>query len=101
MDVTLLYFEDCPHWRTADERVREAVVLSGRRDIVVRRAEVCTPEEADRLGFRGSPTVLIDGRDAFAAADAPVGLACRIYRTAIGPDVAPTVDDLVGVIGSV
>lgn len=101
MNVTLLYFEDCPNWRTADARVREAVALSGRRDIVVRRAEVRTSEEADRLGFRGSPTVLVDGRDAFAAANEPAGLACRVYRSATGPDVAPTVDDLVGVIGGV
>ena len=25
MDVTLLYFDDCPHWRLADARLREAL----------------------------------------------------------------------------
>lgn len=88
MDVTLLYFEECPNWRTADERLRDAVARSG-RDVVVRREAIRTPEEAGRLGLRGSPTVLVDGHDPFSDPDAPTGLGCRIYRSATGPEGLP------------
>ena len=29
MDVGLLYFEDCPNWRLADARLREALASLG------------------------------------------------------------------------
>ena len=35
--------------------------------------------ELEELGFRGSPTILINGDDPFLDTDAPVGLSCRIY----------------------
>jgi hypothetical protein len=49
---------------------------------------------AVRLGFRGSPTLLIDGHDPFASERDSVGLACRVYRTSEGKDGAPSVEDL-------
>ena len=36
--------------------------------------------EAARLGMTGSPTILLDGADPFAAAGAVPGLSCRIHR---------------------
>ncbi len=53
-----------------------------------------SPEEAERTGFRGSPSILIDGADAFADPDAPVGLSCRVYQTPHGPTGSPTLDQL-------
>ncbi len=50
---------------------------------------VATDEEAQRRGFRGSPTFLIDGTDPFAAPDAPTGLTCRLYPTAAGLSPVP------------
>lgn len=44
------------------------------------RHRVETIEEAERLGFHGSPSILVDGVDVFAE-PAGVGLSCRIYRT--------------------
>jgi hypothetical protein len=35
------------------------------------------------LRFRGSPAVLITGREPFLDGDAPVGLSCRVYRTGV------------------
>jgi hypothetical protein len=32
IDVTLLYFDGCPNWRTADAQVREALARIGRPD---------------------------------------------------------------------
>lgn len=95
MDVTLLYFEGCPGWRTADERLRD---LAGELGFELTHRLVETPEAAEELAFRGSPTILVDGRDPFAEGDEPVGLSCRIYQTPDGPAGAPTVDQLRGAL---
>lgn len=98
LQVRLLYFEGCPHWRTADERLRQALERVERRDVEVERRQVTDVENAEREGLRGSPTVLVDGRDPFADEGAPVGLTCRIYQTDQGAQGAPTVEQLIGVL---
>jgi hypothetical protein len=95
MDVTLLYFDGCPSWRTTDKRLRE-LADELRFDIDYRKVE--TPEAAQQLSFRGSPTVLVDGRDRFARGDEPVGLSCRIYQTPEGPAGSPTLEQLRAVL---
>ncbi len=41
-----------------------------------------------------SPTIMVNGHDPLARPDDPIGLACRLYRTAGGEQHSPTVDDL-------
>ncbi len=89
--VTLLYFEGCPSWQLADDRLRELAV---ELDLTFTREQVETPAAAERWGFRGSPTILVYGEDVLAAGDEPVGLLCRIYQTPEGPAGSPTVDQL-------
>lgn len=60
--------------------------------------KVDSPEAAEELSFRGSPTVLVNGRDPFAQGDEPVGLSCRIYQTPDGPAGSPTLDQLRAVL---
>ena len=91
--VTLLYFPGCPNWQTADANLRAALAETG-ADVAVDRRVVDTIEDAERLGFLGSPTVLINGRDPFAEPGAVPGLSCRVYRTQDGVTGAPTVDQL-------
>jgi hypothetical protein len=98
MTISLLYFDGCPNWHVADERLRAALVAVGRPDDAVEHVLVSTPEEAEASQFRGSPTVLVDGRDPFSDPDAPVGLACRLYRTDQGLAGSPTVEQLVAVL---
>jgi hypothetical protein len=93
-DVRLVYFEDCPNWRVAEARLKEALVSVGADPDAVIYEQVTTVEHAEALGFRGSPTILVDGIDPFADPDAPAGLTCRIYRTAMGVQPAPTVEQL-------
>jgi hypothetical protein len=57
-----------------------------------------TPEDADRLEFAGSPTILVDGVDPFAQKGATVGLTCRVYRTPDGLAGSPTADQLRAVL---
>lgn len=97
MKVELLWFAGCPNWRETGGRLREALALAGIRAQVL-LVEVTTPEDAERLRFRGSPTVLVDGRDPFADESDPVGLSCRVFRTPVGLRGAPTVEQLVDVL---
>ena len=92
VDVTLLCFDDCPNWREADAHLR--TLEREHPELHVTRHIVDTPEEAERTRFRGSPSILIDGVDPFADADAPVGLSCRMYQTPDGPAGSPTLDQL-------
>jgi hypothetical protein len=98
--ITLRYFDGCPNWRTAEERLRAALDDAGASDAAISLERVATQEEASRLGFRGSPTILIDGRDPFADEGADIGLACRVYATPEGLQGAPTLDQLRAALGT-
>lgn len=98
-DVRLVYFEGCPNWRVAEGRLKEALVSVGADPDAVIYEQVTTVAQAEALGFRGSPTILVDGIDPFADPDIPAGLACRIYRTATGVQPAPTVEQLKAALG--
>jgi hypothetical protein len=92
MDIALLYVDDCPNWKVADERL--AAIAAEGTDVQVTRHLVHTPEEAERIGFHGSPSILVDGIDVFAEPGDRVGLSCRVYRTPEGLAGAPTVVQL-------
>jgi len=96
MNITLQYFEACPNWRIAEERL--ASVVADRPETTVTHQRVGSVEEAERVGFRGSPTILLDGIDPFGQPDVGVGLVCRVYTTPEGLAGAPTVDQLRAVI---
>jgi hypothetical protein len=91
--LTIQYFDGCPSWQIARDRLLDAARRAG-IDVEVDLQRVETLEEAERLGFVGSPTILFDGVDPFAQPGAPVALACRLYRTATGSDGAPAVEAL-------
>jgi len=89
--VELLYFEDCPNWRTANNHLQR---LATKLDFVVQHRVIASADEADALEFRGSPTILVDGRDPFAMGNEPIGLSCRIYQTDDGTAGSPTLAQL-------
>ena len=73
-------------------RSRVAAYRLGRRWVArvpITATVIDTQEEAERRGFVGSPTILIDGEDPFAEPGQPVGVACRIYRNPAGPAGVP------------
>lgn len=94
-EVTLLYFDGCPAWQIADQRLRS---LADELEFTLDRRKVETPEVAEDWSFRGSPTILVDGHDVFADGSEPVGLSCRIYQTPAGPAGSPTVEQLRNVL---
>ena len=96
--VALLYFDGCPNWRTAEDRLRRALAHVGRADAEIEYRTVRTHEEAAETQFGGSPTILIDGVDPFADPDGAVGLCCRVYSTSEGLSGAPDVAQLTGAL---
>ena len=80
MTVELLYWEGCPSHDEARELLEEVLRERG-LDTDVEIRHVATREEAVELGFPGSPTIRIDGRDIDPAGAAePPSLSCRIYN---------------------
>lgn len=86
-EVTVRYIEGCPNWQHTRRQLCELQTEAG---FELGCELVATPDEAERLGFTGSPTVLVDGTDPFATGDMPSGLACRMYATPEGPRGSPT-----------
>ena len=93
MELTLLTVPDCPNAAAFEEIL--AAALAGQPGAVVRRREVADAREAAEAGMHGSPTLLIDGVDPFAAPGQAPSLSCRIYRDAAGQMAgAPPVEAL-------
>lgn len=92
--LELVYFEDCPNWRLAEDRLRAALELVGQSDREIRLHVVAGPAEAEAAGMHGSPTILVNGRDPFARAEADVW-SCRLYGNGGRLEGAPSVQALV------
>ncbi|WP_411277375.1 hypothetical protein, partial [Gaiella sp.] len=83
--VEILYFQGCPNHTLARELVgRVALDLGIAVDL--RLVDVQTPDDAQRLGFLGSPTIRVNGNDVEPGAAERTNYAhsCRIYRTDTG-----------------
>lgn len=99
MRITILSVPGCPNVALVRERITAAL---GRRSAEVELVEVREESEAARWGMTGSPTVLLDGVDPFAAADAPASVSCRLYRDTYGrTQGAPSVQALRQALSSV
>src|SRR5215218_1431284 len=79
MRIELLATPDCPHAERAEAIVRAALRDDG-REPSVQRIYINDLDHAAGVGFHGSPTVRIDGRDvAPPPASLPINLGCRLY----------------------
>ncbi|MCH7901849.1 MAG: thioredoxin family protein [Acidobacteria bacterium] len=78
IEVMIQYVEGCPHFDETYQLVSGVLETNDLRSVLKTRL-VSSAEEAEDLGFVGSPTLLIDGVDPFADKSSRVGLACRIY----------------------
>jgi hypothetical protein len=89
--VELLWWEGCPsHPETLEDLSRVLREEGMEPDVAL--VEVETDEQARRERFPGSPTIRLDGEDAFPADPSePFSLTCRIYRLRDGK-VSPTPD---------
>ena len=94
MKVTIQYFDGCPHWKLADERVRRVLEHVPAGEVTLDYELIDAPETAERVAFHGSPTILIDGRDPFVTGIEQVGMSCRVFRTEDGIQGVPTEAEL-------
>jgi hypothetical protein len=78
MRLTILAEPTCPNAAVLEDRL--AAVLDGRPGVSVSRQVISDETEAVRWGMHGSPTLLIDGVDPFAAPGQPPSMSCRLYR---------------------
>jgi hypothetical protein len=95
MQVSVLYFADCPNWADAGQRMRMALDTIGRDDVEVHFRAVESAEEAAAVGFGGSPSFLVDGVDPFGSPASAGALTCRVYPTENGLSGVPTLAGLV------
>ena len=96
MKIQILYVPGCPNLAVARSSVQAALQDAGIH-ATVEENEVVSFEDAARLGMHGSPTILIDGQDPFAAED-EISWSCRLYRSENGIAGSPTVGQLAAVL---
>lgn len=94
MEIEVLLVAHCPHGTAAAVVLQQALDETGLTETAFTTRVVGDQAEADRAGFTGSPTFLIDGHDPLAAPGTPTGLACRMYRRADGLAGVPDVSEL-------
>ncbi|KOU36258.1 hypothetical protein [Streptomyces sp. WM6378] len=94
MEIEVLVVPDCPNEQPAVEQLRQALDDTGLRETVFTTRVITDQAEAERSGFTGSPTILIDGRDPFAEPGHAPGLACRVYQTPDGLAGLPALEEL-------
>jgi len=80
LSIDVLYYEDCPHFEEAASALKE-VLDEEEVEAEVRMVPVSPGEDADRWGFIGSPTILINGQDLVEEVDLgrPYQGHCRVY----------------------
>ena len=78
LELAVLAVPDCPNEPVLRHRL--ARVLSGYPAATVTRKVIQDEAEAARYGMHGSPTVLVNGFDPFAAPGTPASVSCRLYR---------------------
>jgi hypothetical protein len=80
MRVEIFYISACPNHAPAVDCVREVLAQEETRAEIV-EVEVKDAAMAQRIGFPGSPTIRVEGRDVELAArtEGTFGLSCRIY----------------------
>ena len=98
MRLEILHIDDCPNWAEAGTRVEAALTELGLGDVEVTYRLLTHSVEAAAVPFAGSPTILLDGVDAFPTGGRISDLACRVYRTDSGYAGVPSVAQLVEAI---
>jgi len=90
MRLEVLHVPHCPNLALLLERLHEVT------DLPVTTHRIDIDEEATARGMTGSPTLLVDGVDPFAApGEREYGVSCRLYRDENGQITAvPSVDQL-------
>jgi len=94
LDIEVLTWSGCPSTPALLDDLRVALAEIGLDVTAVRMTAVEDDAEAQRRHFVGSPTVLVEGRDAVPPPPyEAAALTCRVYRRRDG-SISPTPDPL-------
>jgi arsenate reductase len=85
MRVEVQWFEGCPHAAPTRRTLREVVARLA-PDAEVIETLVRDEAHAQALGFQGSPSIRVDGRDLEGREGPSLGLACRLYPGGAPPE---------------
>lgn len=91
MEIELAVVPDCPNAEAARAVLRQALAEIELDDAAVVTRVVSSEAQAREIGFIGSPSIRLNGRDPFAEPGQQVGLSCRMYRTPAGLRGVPEV----------
>lgn len=80
MKIEVLYFDGCPNYSLAVDRIRDVLKEEGTA-AEISEVKVRDERTAQAIGFLGSPSIRIDGVDVEAAARSSkdFGMMCRTY----------------------
>ena len=94
MKIEILHIDECANWEEAGRRAQTALAAAGGLEATIEYRLLSTPEDAAQVPFAGSPTILINGTDAFPGGGRTTDLACRVYYTDQGLAGLPTTEQL-------
>jgi hypothetical protein len=92
MKIEVLYFDSCPSSKQAIANVKAAIKERQiQAELVLIKVE--TEEKAEKVGFQGSPSVRINGKD-LEGRDEGFSFSCRLYRVRGKPATAPSIEQI-------
>ena len=93
MRIELLYFNSCPSYKQALANIKSALKeknLQAELKLIAVESE----EKAEKVGFQGSPSVRINGKD-LEGRDEGFSFSCRLYMVNGKPTVAPSKEAII------
>ena len=91
--IELMVVPGCPHHAAAAQLIATAVADTG-VTATITQTVVTSEGQAQKRGFIGSPSFLLNGTDPFSQPGSPAALACRLYSTPDGPRGVPSLEDV-------
>ena len=88
LKVEFLYFRSCPGYKQALANLKAALRESGIRSDL-RLISVESEKQAERIGFQGSPSIRVNGKDLDGRNEGH-SFACRIYQIGGKVNAIPT-----------
>jgi hypothetical protein len=93
LKVEFLYFKNCPSHKKALENLRAALRETDLKgDLIL--INVDSPEKAEQVGFQGSPSIRINGRD-LEGRNEGANYSCRLYHINGKPAPIPSKEFIV------
>jgi hypothetical protein len=98
LKIEVLYFDTCPSYKQAIANVK-AVIKEKHLQADLLLIKVETEEKAEKVGFQGSPSVRINGKD-LEGRDEGFSFSCRLYLVEGKSSTAPSKEMIIAKLES-